>query len=216
MKSVLIIGMGRMGRHLAHKMQQLGNDVMVVDRDASVIEALSDQFTDANICDCTNEAVIRSLGVDNFDVCFVTIGEDFQASLVITSLLKKHGARRIVAKTNQHIQSDLLRIIGANEVVYPEVEIAEKLAVRYNADNIFAYEPLTGEYSVYEIPILASWVGQTLSGLNVRRKYRVNIIAVKSGETVNAIPDAEYAFREGDHIVVVGRSDDVFRLAAKA
>lgn len=216
MKSVLIIGMGRMGRHLAHKMQQLGNDVMVVDSNPAIIEALADRFTDASICDCTNEAVIESLGVDNFDICFVTIGEDFQSSLVITSLLKKHGAQRIVAKTNQDIQADLLRIIGANEVVHPEVEIAEKLAVRYNADNIFAYEPLTAEYSVYEIPILPSWAGHTLAELDIRRKYRINIIAIKSGAELNVNPYADYAFCAGDHIMVIGRSDDVFRLAAKA
>ena len=148
MKSVLIIGMGRMGRHLARKMQQLGNDVMVVDNRADIINSLADTFTDSSICDCTNEGVIASLGVDNFDICFVTIGEDFQSSLVITSLLKKHGARMIVAKTNQDIQADLLRAIGADEIVYPEVEIAEKLAVRYNAKNIFDF--INGSiYSVY-------------------------------------------------------------------
>ena len=152
MKSVLIIGMGRMGRHLAKKMYQLGNDVMIVDKNAEMIESLSDRFTDSNICDCTNESVITSLGVDNFDVCFVMIGEDFQASLVVTSLLKKHGARRIVAKTNQDIQANLLRTIGADEVIYPEVEIAERLAFRYNADNIFDYIPLTEKDSIYEIP----------------------------------------------------------------
>ena len=97
MKSVLIIGMGRMGRHLAKRMHQLGNEVMIVDNNPAIIEALSDRFTDSSICDCTNESVIASLGVDNFDICFVTLGEDFPASLVETSLLKQHGARRIVA-----------------------------------------------------------------------------------------------------------------------
>ena len=162
MKSVLIIGMGRMGRHLAKRMHQLGNEVMIVDNNPAIIEALSDRFTDSSICDCTNETVIASLGVENFDICFVTIGEDFQASLVVTSLLKKHGARRIVAKTNQDIQAELLRTIGADEIVYPEVDIAEKLAVRYNAKNIFDFVPLTDEYSIYELPILPAWVGHTL------------------------------------------------------
>lgn len=215
MKSVLIIGMGRMGRHLAHKLQQLGNDVMIVDSNAALIESLSDRFTDSNICDCTNEAVIRSLGVDNFDICFVTIGEDFQASLVVTSLLKKYGARKIIAKTNQDIQSDLLRIIGADEVIYPEVEVAERLAVRCNANNIFDYIPMPGEYAIYEIAILPQWVGKTVVEVDVRRKHQINIMAVKNGEEtmVNFGPD--YRFREDDHIVVIGRSNEVFRLAAK-
>ena len=216
MKSVLIIGMGRMGRHLAKRMHQLGNDVMIVDNNPAIIESLSDRFTDSSICDCTNESVIESLGVDNFDVCFVTIGEDFQASLVITSLLKKHGARRIVAKTNQDIQAELLRIIGADEIVYPEVDIAEKLAVRYNANNIFDFVPLTDEYSIYELPILPAWAGHTLVELNIRRKYQINIIAVKNGMNLDANLGADYRFRQNDHIIVIGRSNEVFKLASKA
>ena len=216
MKSVLIIGMGRMGRHLAKKMLQLGNDVMVVDVREDIINALSGEFTDSSICDCTNEAVVASLGVDNFDICFVTIGEDFQSSLVVTSLLKKHGARMIVAKTNQDIQAELLRTIGADEIVNPEVEIAEKLAVRYNAKNIFDFVPLTAEYSIYEIPILPQWVGQNVVEVDVRRKYRINIIAVKNGNLLNPNLGPDYRFREGDHLIVIGRSDEVFKLSAKA
>ena len=215
MKSVLIIGMGRMGRHLAKRMHQLGNEVMIVDNNPAIIEALSDRFTNSSICDCTNEMVIESLGVDNFDICFVTIGEDFQASLAVTSLLKKHGARRVVAKTNQDIQAELLRVIGADEIVYPEVDIAEKLAVRYNANNIFDFVPLTDEYSIYELPILPAWAGHTLLELNIRRKYQINIIAVKNSLTLDANLSADYRFRPDDHIIVIGRSDDVFRVAAK-
>lgn len=216
MKSVLIIGMGRMGRHLARKMLQLGNDVMVVDIRPEIINSLSESFTDSAICDCTNEAVVASLGVDNFDICFVTIGEDFQASLVVTSLLKKHRARHIVAKTNQDIQADLLRAIGADEIVNPEVEIAEKLAVRHNARNIFDYVPLTEEFSIYEIPVLPAWIGRSLIELDIRRKYHVNIIAVKNGEELNANLSGEYAFRPEDHVILIGKSDEVFRLSAKS
>ena len=212
MKSVLIIGMGRLGRHLAKKMQELGNDVMIVDNRPELIENLSDEFTDSACCDCTNEAVIRSLGVDNFDICFVTIGEDFQSSLVITSHLKKHGARMVVAKTNQDIQAELLKIIGADEVVYPEVDVAEKLAVRYNADNIFDFVPLTAEYSIYELPVLPNWAGKTLIELDVRRKYHVNIIAVKNGSSLNPNLSGDYKFRADDHIIVIGRSNEVFKL----
>lgn len=216
MKSVLIIGMGRMGRHLAKKMLQLGNDVMVVDSRAEIINSLSDVFTDSSICDCTNESVIVSLGVEDFDICFVTTGEDFESSLIITSLLKKHGAKMIVAKTNQDIQAELLRKIGADEIVYPEVEIAEKLAIRYSAKNILDFVPLTADYSIYEIPILQSWVGHTLMELEVRRKYRVNIIAVKNGNELNPNLSADYRFRPDDHVIVIGRSGEVFKLSAKA
>ena len=216
MKSVLIIGMGHMGRHLAAKLQALGNEVMIVDKNPDVIGALSDRFTDSSICDCTNESAIEALGVDKFDLCFVTIGEDFQASLVVTSLLQQHGARMIVSKAKQKIQADLLRKIGANEIVWPEKEIAEKLAVRYNADNIFDYIPLTAEYSIYELPVPAAWVGQSLTELNVRRKHQVTIIAVKNGVTLNPNVGPDYRFAKDDHLILIGQSDRVFKLAAKA
>ena len=185
MKSILVIGMGRFGRHLAKKMLDLGNDVMIVDKDSEIFEQLAEKFTDSYIGDCTNEGVIRSLGVKHFDLCFVTIGEDFQSSLVITSLLKRFDAKCVIAKANQNIQAELLLKIGADEVVYPEREIAEKLAVRYNARNIFDYIQLTSEYSIYEIPVLQSWIGKTIMEVDVRRKYRVNIIAVKKENSLN-------------------------------
>lgn len=215
MKSVLVIGMGRFGRHLAEKMQELGNDVMIVDRDERLINDMASQFTDSHIGDCTSEAVIRALGVKQMDICFVSIGEDFQSSLVITSMLKRAGAKCVVAKANQEIQADLLKQIGADEVVYPERDLAEKLAVRYNANNIFDYIQLTEDYSIYEIPIPVSWVGRTIMEVDVRRKHHVNIIAIKSGNTLQPTPSADFVFRAEDHIVVIGKSADVFKLTGK-
>ena len=215
MKSVLVIGMGRFGLHFAEKMQELGNDVMIVDRDADLVNEVAETFTDSHIGDCTNEAVIRSLGVNKMDICFVSIGEDFQSSLVITSLLKRAGAKHVVAKANQEIQADLLTRIGADEVVYPEREIAEKLAVRYNANNIFDYIQLTSDYSIYEIPVPTAWVGKTIAEVDVRRKHRVNIIAIKCENTLQPTPGADYVFRAEDHTVVIGKSADVFKLSGK-
>ncbi|MBR4308860.1 MAG: TrkA family potassium uptake protein [Oscillospiraceae bacterium] len=212
MKSVLIIGMGRMGRHLAGKLQKLGNDVLIVDSNRDTIEALSEQFTDANICDCTNENVIRALGVDNFDICFVTIGEDFQSSLVITSLLKKYRARKIVAKANQEIQAELLRTIGADEIVNAEEELAEYLAVRYNSDNIFDYVPLTEDYSMYELPVPKAWVGKTPVELDIRKKYHINVIGVKNGNSMNPNLGADYHFRDTDHILVIGKFNEIVKI----
>lgn len=215
MKSVLVIGLGRFGRHLAYKMKELGNDVMIVDKDEKLVNEMAEKFTDSHIGDCTNEAVIRSLGVKQMDCCFVSIGEDFQSSLVITSLLKRAGAKHVVAKANQEIQEELLVQIGADEVVYPEREIAEKLAVRYNANNIFDYVQLTADYSIYEIPILPGWVGKSIVEVDVRKKYRINIIAVKNQEILQPMPGADYIFRTEDHVVVIGKSNDVFKLSGK-
>ncbi|MEA4895047.1 MAG: TrkA family potassium uptake protein [Oscillospiraceae bacterium] len=215
MKSILVIGMGRFGRHFAERMQELGNDVMIVDRDADLIDEIAHEFTDAHIGDCCNEAVLDSLGVNNFDICFVTIGEDFQASLEITSMLKEKGVAHVVSKARTARQAKLLYKIGADEVVYPEHEIAEKLAIRYNADNIFDYIQLTSDYSIFEIPCCAKWLNKSVGELDVRNKFNVNIIAVKHDNALQIAPGADYVFKDADHLVIIGKASDVFKLGGK-
>ncbi len=216
MKSVLVIGLGRFGQHLALKMQELGNDVMIVDKDAELVELMANQFTECSIGDCTKEPVVASLGVENFDLCFVTTGDDFQSSLVTTALLKRYGAKKVISKTTQDIQEMLLKQIGAYEVVYPEREIAERVAMRYNSDNIFDFIPVTGDVAIYEIKAPASWVGNTIVGIDVRRRHGVNVIAAKRGERVIATLGPDFVFENGDHIMVMGASSDVFKLAGKS
>lgn len=215
MKSILIIGMGIIGQHLAEKMQQMGNEVMIVDKDEILLQKLSPQFQDSFVGDCTTEGVLRSLGVNNFDYCFVVVGDDFYASLEITSILKELGAPYVITKAKRKRQADFLKKIGADEVFFPEAEIAEKLAVRYNATNIFDYIELTSEYSIFEIPILPQWEGKSIEDMNVRRSYNINIIAVKNASALNPVPGGNYIFKKEDHIVVIGKAADVFKLSAK-
>lgn len=215
MKSILVIGMGILGQNLAGKMQELGNDVMIVDKSEEVIQELSPIFQDSVVGDCTHEGVLRSLGVNNFDYCFVAIGENFYASLEITSILKDLGAKCVISKAKRARQAEFLKKIGADEVFYPEKEIAEKLAVRYNATNIFDYIELTSEYSILEMPVLMDWIGKTIGNVNVRFAYKINIIAIKYQNTLNPSPGGNYKFKEGDHIVVIGHTEDVFRLSKK-
>ncbi len=215
MKSVLVIGLGRFGRHLARKMKELGNDVMIVDKNAALVNEFASGFTDAHIGDCTSEAVIRALGVKDMDLCFVSIGEDFQSSLVITSLLKRAGAKCVIAKANQDIQADLLIQIGADEVVYPERDLAAKLAVRYNSDNILDYIQLTDDYSICEIPVPKTWVGNTIISVDVRRKHKINIVGIKVGDDMESMPSADYTFKEEDHLVIIGKNADIFKLTGK-
>jgi trk system potassium uptake protein TrkA len=212
MKSILVIGLGRFGRHLAQKMLDLGNDVMIVDKDAAIVERYSMAFTDAQIADCTNEYVLRALGIHHFDICFVCIGDNFQSSLVITTLLKDMGAKYVVAKANREIQAQLLKKIGADEVVYPEKAMAESLAIQYNANNVFDYIELTDEYSIYEVPTLMAWEGKTISELNIRVDYRVNIISVKTGGEMRPLPGADYRFQSGDHVFILGKPNDISRI----
>lgn len=216
MKSILIIGMGTLGQHLAHKMQLLGNDVMIIDKNEALIQDLSTEFDDAIAGDCTNPALLKSIGVNNFDYCFVAIGEDFYASLEITSILKELGANCVISKAKRQRQADFLKKIGADEVFYPEREIAEKLAVRYNAENVFDYIELTSDCSIFEIPILSEWIGKTIIEVNVRQKHHIIIIAIKKGGHTKPMPSGDYKFEEADHIIVIGEAKDVFKLSAQA
>ncbi len=216
MKSVLIIGLGRFGRHLSEKLIDLGNQVMVVDENSKLIEELPSMFRDSSIGDCTNEGVVSALGVSDFDLCFVTIGENFESSLIITSLLKKHGAKFVCTKANREIQAEILYKIGADEVIYPEKEMAERMAMRFNARNVFDFIPLTGEYSIYEIPILTAWENKTVAELQILRKHRINIVAVKRQGNIRPLFSADFVFLPDDHIIAVGRAQDINKIASKA
>ncbi|MCL2596094.1 MAG: TrkA family potassium uptake protein [Paludibacter sp.] len=215
-KSILVIGMGRLGKHLAMKMQEFGNSVMVVDMKSKLEQDISYLFNDYMIGDCTNENVLKALGVSNFDICFVTIGENFEASIVITSLLKNLGAKYIVTKASRDIQREVLKKIGANEVVYPERELAEKMAVRYNATNILDFFELSGDFSIFEITVPTHWVGKNIGILNVRQKYHVNILVVKNKMELQPMPSADYTFGQEDSIVLMGKENDVFRLTSQS
>lgn len=213
MKTVLVIGMGKTGQYLAQKMQQLGNEVMIVDKNESLIQSLSPEYKDCFSGDCANEGVLRSLGINNFDYCFVCIGEESYAALEITSLLKELGAKCVVAKAKQERQAKFLKNVGADEVFFPEKEIAEKVAVRYNSENIFDYVPLTSDVAIFEIAILDKWVGKSILQLDVRKHYKINIIAIKKGEKLDPLPGGQYVFAEGDHIMVLGKAEAVFAIA---
>ena len=212
MKSILIIGMGRFGRSLADKLLELGNDIMIVDKREEIIEELAPRFTNALIGDATNLSVLKSLGVNNFDVCFVAIGENFQSSLEVTSQLKELGAKYVVSKASSELQAKFLSRCGADEVTYPERDMAEKLAIRFNADNIFDYVEISSEFGVFEIAVPNSWVGNTVLSTKARQAHNINIIAIKKGGVLKMLTGADYVFQKQDHIVLIGTADDVFRI----
>lgn len=214
-KSVLIIGMGRLGTHLAEKMQDLGHDVMVLDNREERVSALAARFADARIAEYTHEEVLRVLDIPSFDLCFVTVGDCLEASMITTITLKKLGAKYVAARARDELQCELLKRIGADEIIYADGETADKLAIRHNGNNIFDYVALTDGYAIFEVPIVKGWEGKSILELDVRKKYKMNIIAIKRGETLDPSPMPDFVFEEGDHIFVIGKSRDVFRMASK-
>lgn len=212
MKSILIIGMGRFGRHLCRNLAELGNQVMIVDEVEENLQEMLPYVVSAKIGDCTNEAVLKSLGVDNFDLCFVCIGTNFQSSLEITSMLKELGARRVISKANRDIHAKFLLRNGADEVIYPDRDIAERLAVRHSANHVFDYIELTDEYSIYEIPPLKIWIGKSIKELGIRNRYHINILGTKKNEEANLMPGPDYVIREEEHLMVIGKKVDVDKI----
>ena len=208
MKSVLIIGTGRLGHHLCMNMAHMGNEIMIVDKNEENMQDLLSYAMMAKVGDCTKEEVLKSLGVGNFDICFVCIGSDFHSSLEITSLLKEMGAKYVVSKANRDIQAKFLLRNGADDVVFAEKEMAERLAVKFSADNIFDYIQLTPEYAIYEIPTPRSWEGKTIRDKNVRAKYNLNILGVKRGGALTPLPDADHVFSVKERQFVVCRKLD--------
>lgn len=209
--SVLIVGMGKFGQYLAEKMKELGNDLLVVDKSEETIDLVSPLYDNAIVANCTNELVIQSLGVSNFDYCIVAISDDFQASLEITNLLKENGAKHVIAKAERDIQEKFLLRNGADEVIFPDKDVAIKLAVKCTED-IFDYIDLGDEYAIFEIAVPRLWIKKTIKGLNVRPAYNINILGIKQGNTLNALPGPGYVFKENDHVLILGKVNDVFKI----
>ena len=209
MKSILIIGMGRFGRHLCMNLSKRGNQIMIVDVKEENLEGMLPYVVSAKIGDCTNEEVLKSLGISNFDVCFVCIGTNFQSSLEITSLIKEMGARHVVSKATRDIHAKFLLRNGADEVIYPDRDVAERLAVRFSANPVFDYIELADGYAIYEILPLDEWLNKTLIELDMRNRYHINVIGMKENGKVALMPAATHRIQPNEHLIIVGRQDDV-------
>ncbi|MEG0512110.1 MAG: TrkA family potassium uptake protein [Clostridia bacterium] len=215
MRSMLVIGLGRFGRHLAINLAELGNEVMVVDKEEAMVNAVAPHVTAAHIGDCMDEEVVHSLGVRNFDVCFVCISNNFQSSLEITSILKESGAKLVVSKTDREMHAKFLLKIGADVVIHPERDMAQRTAMKYSMQNAFDYIELTPEYAISETLAPLSWVGHTIRDLKVRSRYNVNVIGVKRDAHVTPLVDAEHVFQADEHILVAGSKADIIRIMYK-
>ena len=208
----LVIGLGRFGSSLALRLMEYGNEVMVIDSREEEVNRIAPYVTQAKIGDCMDEEVLRSLGVDGFDFCFVCISEQFQSSLEITSLLKELGAPMVISKVERDLHARLLLKIGADEVVFPERDMAQRTAIRFSVNGALEYIELSPGYAIFELGVPESWVGKSLLELDIRNKWNVNIIGCKENGAVRPITAASYVFQPGEHIMVAGGTDDVARM----
>lgn len=186
MKSFLLIGLGRFGRHLAIQLNAQGHQVMAVDDDEEKVNAMLNVVTNAQIGDSTNGEFLQELGVNNYDVCIVAISDNFQSSLETTSLLKELGARKVVSRAERDVQAKFLLRNGADEVLYPEKQLAKWAAVRYGSDHLLDYIELDADNAIVEVEVPAEWAGKTVGEIDVRRIHNINLLAVKRDGAVDA------------------------------
>ncbi len=204
MKSILLVGLGRFGRHIAMKLNELNHQVMAIDIQEKRVEAVLPYVTNAQIGDGTDAEFLCSLGVRNFDVCIVAIGDNFQNSLETTSLLKELGAPLVVSRAARDVHAKFLLRNGADEIVYPEKQLASWTAIRYSADHIFDYIELDGEYAIFEIAIPDTWTGRTIGNLDIRKKYNINIMALKRDGQLNMNISTETVLHPDETMLVLG------------
>ena len=209
MKSILLIGLGRFGKNIALKLHELGHEVMAVDKKEERVEEVLPYVINAQIGDSMNELFLQSLGVDNYDVCIVAIGNDFQSSLETTSLLKELGAKKVVSRAARDVQAKFLLRNGADEIVYPEKQLAAWTAIRYSSDHIFDYIELAGDYAIFEIEIPFSWIGRSVGEINIRQKYNINIMALKRDNKMELTITSNTCFKKGDAMLVLGKYKDI-------
>ena len=184
-RTILLIGLGRFGLHIAKKLHELGHEVMAVDVNEERINQAVPYVTEAQIGNSTNEEFLKSLGINNFDLCIVTISDDFQSSLETTSLLKELGAKKVVSRAERDGQAKFLLRNGADEIVYPEKQLASWMAIKYSADHILDYIEIDNEHAIFEVSVPKDWIGKTIGEIDIRKKYGINILGIKDGKKLN-------------------------------
>ncbi|MFZ5352103.1 MAG: potassium channel family protein [Bacillota bacterium] len=219
MKQFVVIGIGRFGGALARRLYELGHEVLAIDSDEEIIQRISESVTHAVTADATDESVLKSLGVRNFDVGVVSIGGDIQSSIFVTVMLKEIGVKYVVAKAQNDVHAKVLYKLGADRVVFPERDMGERVAHNLISTNILEFIELSPEYSIIEIVAPHNWVGKDLRDLNLRARYGVNVVAIKNSkdaDAMNVSPKADDPINNGDILVVIGSNDDLRRLEKKA
>ena len=211
MKSILLIGLGRFGKFIAMKLHSMGHQVMAVDTNEDRVNALLPYVTNAQIGDSTNEEFLASLGISNYDSCIVAIGDNFQNSLETAYLLKELGAKKVIARASREIQEKFLLHNGADEVVYPEKQLAAWTAIRCSSEHILEYIELDDEYSIFELKTPLEWSGKTIVQVDIRRKYGINILGIRENGRLNMNITPDTVLNHNRSVLVLGQEKAVHR-----
>ena len=209
MKSVLLIGLGRFGKHVAIKLSELNHQVMAIDKLEDRVSDVLPYVTNAQIGDSTNEEFLKSIGINDYDICMVNIENDFQSSLETTALLMELGAKKVLSRAGRDVHAKFLLRNGADEVVYPEKQVAYWSAIRYTSDHIFGYTEINDEYAIYEVAVPSRWIGSTIGQIDIRKKYRINILGKKKNEELSLSVHPDTLLEEDETLLVVGKYSDI-------
>lgn len=204
MKSCVVIGLGRFGREAARRLCELGCEVLAVDNSSDLVQQISNDVTQAVVADGKDKDVLRALGVRDFDCAIVAIGDNLADSVLVTMNLKELGLPRIICKASDETHRQVLKKLGADQVVIPEQENASRLAKSLASKNVLDYIELSEDYGIVEVPAPAPWLEKSLIELNVRAKLGVNILAVRRGGDITVSPAADFRILQEDVLVVLG------------
>lgn len=209
MNSFAIIGLGRFGLEIAEKLYEYGKDVMAIDRSSSLINSLSNKVTRAVVADGKDFEALKSLGVADCDCVIITIGSDIGTSVLTTMNVKKLGVKKIICKAHDDTHRDILEKLGADEIIIPERETAAKKAHLLAAPNILEEIELSDDYGLIECKVPLSWIGKTIRDLNIRKKHNITVVAAKDEEKITVSPLADYKFKIGSSLVLLGEYKDL-------
>ena len=209
MKNYVVIGCGRFGSSVAKTLYSLGHEVLAIDKNEEKVQNIAEQVTHAVEADCTDENVLRSLGIRNFDVAVISIGSDIQSSIMATLIAKELGVHYVLCKAQNELQAKVLYKIGADRVVFPERDMGIRVAHNLVSQNVLEYIELDPHYSIAEIVAPSKWIGKTIGALDLRANYGINVMAVKHGMQINISPEAEDVLKPGDILVVIGKNEQI-------
>ena len=211
-KQYLVVGLGRFGRAIAETLCEAGEEVLGVDSDMELVENMRDRITHAVQMDAMDRSALVALGVEEFDVAFVTMGSDIRASGTITLMMKELGVKRVIAKAHDEFHGRMLEKLGADEVLFPERDMGRRIAHNLVSGNIIDYLELSPDYSMAEVRARREWVGKALKDLQLRSRAGINVIAIKNGESVDPMPQPDSVIHEDDMLLVVAREETLAKM----